>query len=181
VIPLPSHRPAPPPLPVAPEPVEQVVAAEPEPGERVTAPAPEPGERVTAPAPIEEALADPAPIEEAPPEAPSIRVEARWDVELEVDVFSDSNFYLGFTENLSGGGVFVATYMVRPIGTVLDLRIRLAGDDQPLHVRGAVRWIRTAGGDSWPGMGICFEGLSSVDDARVRDFLKTREPIFFDA
>jgi uncharacterized protein (TIGR02266 family) len=95
----------------------------------------------------------------APSSRPSARAHGRRAAELEVDFASDSNFYVGFAENLSGGGL-VATYVLRPIGTVLDLSIRLAGDAEPLHVRGEVRWTRepSRSGDLWPGMGVRFFG-----------------------
>ena len=118
----------------------------------------------------------------APSSRPSVRAHERRAVELEVDFASDSNFYVGFAENLSGGGVFVATYVLRPIGTVLDLSVQLAGDAEPLHVRGEVRWTRepSRSGDLWPGMGVRFQALSPQDEARIRAFLDTRDPLFFD-
>jgi uncharacterized protein (TIGR02266 family) len=118
----------------------------------------------------------------APSSRPSVRAHERRAVELEVDFASDSNFYVGFAENLSGGGVFVATYVLRPIGTVLELSVQLAGDAEPLHVRGEVRWTRepSRSGDLWPGMGVRFQALSPQDEARIRAFLDTRDPLFFD-
>ena len=116
----------------------------------------------------------------APSSRPSMRAHERHAVELEVDFASDSNFYAGFAENLSGGGVFVATYVLRPIGSIIDLSIRLAGDGEPLHLRGEVRWTRDASSaDIWPGMGVRFHALSPENEARIRAFLATREPLFF--
>ena len=37
------------------------------------------------------------------------RTSPRFDVELEVSLASESNFYVGLTENISAGGLFVAT------------------------------------------------------------------------
>jgi uncharacterized protein (TIGR02266 family) len=120
----------------------------------------------------------PPPVVEAP--APEPRIEPRFDVEIEVGFASDSNFYMGFTENLSSAGVFLATYMLRPIGTVLDLCVQLVGSDEPLYLRGEVRWIRTPASDGWPGMGIRFLEMSEENEARIRRFLDARAPLFFD-
>jgi uncharacterized protein (TIGR02266 family) len=102
-------------------------------------------------------------------------------LELEVNLVSDSNFYIGFTENISGGGVFVATYMLRPIGARVEMSVRLPGFQDPLQLRGEVRWIREpgAGADVWPGMGIRFEGVSGEDEVTIRAFLAAREPLFY--
>ncbi len=119
-----------------------------------------------------------------PPPPPRLeeptRREGRFNVEIEVNVFSDSNFYVGFTENLSGGGLFVATYAVRPLGSVIEMSVRLPGRDQPLILKGEVRWIREASAsDAWPGMGIQFDAISEEDRTAIVGFLATREPIFF--
>jgi uncharacterized protein (TIGR02266 family) len=159
--PPPAIRAAPPPLPVLepPPPLAPAVVPPPEP------------------------LLAPAPSSPPPSSRPSMRVHERCAVELEVDFASDSNFYVGFAENLSGGGVFVATYVLRPIGTKLDLSVQLVGDAQPLRVRGEVRWTRepsSRSGDLWPGMGVQFEALSPEDEERIRAFLGARDPLFFD-
>jgi uncharacterized protein (TIGR02266 family) len=130
------------------------------------------------------APATPAPIiVPAPPSSAraGARAEARHAVELAVDFASDSNFYVGFAENISAGGVFVATYILRPIGSIIDLRIRIAGEEDVVELRGEVRWVRepSSSSDVWPGMGIRFEALSPADEARVRAFLATREPLFY--
>ncbi|HEU5076246.1 MAG TPA: hypothetical protein VFU02_18765, partial [Polyangiaceae bacterium] len=39
------------------------------------------------------------------------RIDPRAAVELDVSLGSDHNFYAGFVENLSAGGVFVATHL----------------------------------------------------------------------
>ena len=168
--------PMPPIPPVPPPPPAMRAVPPPLPAAAAVAPPPPPPPPVVVPPPEEPAIAP------APSSRPSVRAHERRAVELEVDFASDSNFYVGFAENLSGGGVFVATYVLRPIGTVLDLSVQLAGDAEPLHVRGEVRWTRepSRSGDLWPGMGVRFQALSPQDEARIRAFLDTRDPLFFD-
>jgi uncharacterized protein (TIGR02266 family) len=98
-----------------------------------------------------------------------------------VSLFSDSNFYVGFTENLSESGVFVATYFVRPLGSRVEMCVRIDGRDDPLILRGQVRWIRdfSPTSDGCPGMGIQFDDVSDGDRAEIAAFLATRDPLFF--
>lgn len=109
------------------------------------------------------------------------RRSGRLSAELEVSLFSDSNFYVGFTENLSEGGLFVATYLMRPLGSKVEMSVRLPGRAEPLILRGEVRWVReySPTSDGCPGMGIQFDGVSESDHSDIAAFLATREPLFF--
>jgi uncharacterized protein (TIGR02266 family) len=107
------------------------------------------------------------------------RHEKRQTVEIEVGIASQSNFYLGFTENLSSGGVFVATYVTKPLGSKVEVALAFPSGEE-LRVPGVVRWLREATTDGWPGMGVQFESLSPEDEAKVRKFLSLREPMFYD-
>jgi uncharacterized protein (TIGR02266 family) len=117
---------------------------------------------------------------------PDAKVEVtrahRLDVELQVDILSDSNFYAGFTENVSAEGIFVATHVLQPIGSIVEMSVQFPGQRGPVRVRGEVRWVReySQASDACPGMGIRFEQLSPTDDVLVREFLAKREPLFFD-
>jgi uncharacterized protein (TIGR02266 family) len=89
---------------------------------------------------------------------------------------------MGFTENLSGGGVFIATHLIRPIGSSVEVNLSLPGTPEPLVLHGEVRWVReynSSSSDVWPGMGIRFEDLGQEQEALIRQFLQTREPLFF--
>ena len=103
----------------------------------------------------------------------------RHTVEIEVGIASDSNLYVGFTENLSEGGVFVATYALKPLGEKVEVALAFASGDQ-LRVPGVVRWLRNASADNWPGMGVQFEALSPDDEEKIRKFLALRDPLFYD-
>ncbi|HEX9298475.1 MAG TPA: TIGR02266 family protein [Polyangiaceae bacterium] len=110
------------------------------------------------------------------------RAHRRFRIELEVSLQSDSNFYMGLTQNLSYGGLFVATQLVQPIGTQVEVALRLPTSKAPLSLQGAVRWVREIpiGFEGLPGMGIEFESMSEVDSRIIADFLATRTPLFFD-
>jgi uncharacterized protein (TIGR02266 family) len=111
----------------------------------------------------------------------SRRTSPRHGVEMEVGISSESNFYVGFTENLSATGVFVATYTPKRIGTKVEITLTFPNGTQ-IVAPGVVRWIRgsTPGGDAWPGMGVQFEKLTADQDAAVKKFIRFRDPLFFD-
>jgi uncharacterized protein (TIGR02266 family) len=101
----------------------------------------------------------------------------RLDVALEVSHDSDSNFYLGLTENISEGGVFIATVHIKPVGSRLHLDIALDDGLEPLRITGEVRWSREC---SPHGIGVRFLDLSKTDKLRIRAFLVRRDPLFFE-
>src|SRR6516225_2122084 len=51
------------------------------------------------------------------------RREDRFSVELEISLETEHNFYAGFVENLSHAGLFIATHVVRPIGSHVEFSI----------------------------------------------------------
>jgi uncharacterized protein (TIGR02266 family) len=120
-------------------------------------------------------------VEAAPEPPPQERADDRRLVELEVAFGTESNFYLGFTENISSGGLFVATYRVLPIGEKVSLSLSLPGDEQ-LTLDGEVRWVRHPQPDYeiWPGMGIQFDRLTPEQEQLIQEFVSLRQPLFFE-
>lgn len=110
------------------------------------------------------------------------RRHSRYAVELEVSLSSDHNFYAGFAENLSEGGVFVATHSLKAVGSKIDLSLHLPGSESPVQVHGEVRWVREyrEGSDVPPGIGIRFLELGPEAVQAIGAFLSHREPLFFD-
>ena len=72
----------------------------------------------------------------------NVRAAERFDLEVKVDLESDHNFYTGLTQNISSGGVFIATHHIRKIGDRITLKFSLPGSAEPLAVETEVRWIR---------------------------------------
>jgi len=109
------------------------------------------------------------------------REHSRFSVDLDVTVGSDHNFYAGFAENLSVGGVFIATHKLKPVGSRIELSVNLP-DGAQLRVEGQVRWIRVFNerSDTPPGMGVKFDSLAPAAVALIQGFLSRREPLFFD-
>ena len=105
------------------------------------------------------------------------RLEAR----LVASVEADAGCHVGFTENLSEGGAFVATRAPRSVGDEVSLVIALP-DLALVHARGTVRWLRTPSKRNGmsAGIGIRFERLSPLDAVRIQDFLSNRRSMLFD-
>ncbi|MFZ4735401.1 MAG: TIGR02266 family protein [Bradymonadia bacterium] len=115
---------------------------------------------------------------------PSRRRNPRISFEVEVTLESDHNFFTGFSQNISEGGVFVATPHVLPMGTVVEFTFRLAPFPEQVSVRGEVRWTRESNDDTSDapsGMGLQFVDLHPVMAERINAFIdRKRETIFYD-
>jgi uncharacterized protein (TIGR02266 family) len=117
----------------------------------------------------------------APGAAVHNREHSRFTVDLDVTVGSEHNFYAGFAENLSAGGVFIATHKLKPAGSTVELSINLP-EGITVRAVGEVRWIRVFNehSDTPPGMGVRFLEIDDSSVAAISEFLSRREPLFFD-
>ncbi|HEY8942932.1 MAG TPA: TIGR02266 family protein [Polyangiaceae bacterium] len=128
---------------------------------------------------------EPSPALDSSPHAESagarVREHLRYKVDLDVSLGSDHNFYSGFAENLSVGGVFIATHLLRPVGERVEICIHLP-DGSEIRAHGEVRWVRVfnADSDTPPGIGVRFSELEPGSERAIERFLHEREPIFFD-
>lgn len=110
------------------------------------------------------------------------RQHLRYAVELDVTLSSEHNFFQGFSENISAGGVFIATHLLKPIGERMEIVLNLPDGGEPVRAIGEVRWVRryTEASNTPPGIGLRFVDLGAEDEARIADFLKDREPLFYE-
>jgi uncharacterized protein (TIGR02266 family) len=106
----------------------------------------------------------------------------RFGVELDVTVTSEHNFYAGFVENMSVGGIFIATHQLKPVGSRLEFLVNLPGCSQPIKGAGVVRWVRvySEASNTPPGMGIKFDELDPDSQRGIEQFLAQREPLFYE-
>ena len=127
-----------------------------------------------------------------PPTPPSVeeagetdeqRRGRRFPIKVEVNYVSEHNFYTGFLENLSSGGLFVATHEPASIGERIELNFSVPGLQAGCTAMCEVRWTRDYNAlspDTIPGMGLRFVDLDGPARAAVELFIRHREPIFFD-
>ena len=130
---------------------------------------------VTAPAAT--APAAKAPAASAPRETATGK---RASLEANIGATTESNFFVGFSGDISDGGVFVATYLTLDPGTKVDLLITLPGGfDQ--HIPGTVRFVRDPMDmDSEPGLGVKFDSLDKGARELILRFIRKRPPLFYD-
>ncbi|RKI32330.1 TIGR02266 family protein, partial [Corallococcus sp. AB004] len=98
-----------------------------------------------------------------------------------IDTRSDSNFFTGFSMDISEGGIFIATVEAVPRGTPVELDFTLPGG-RPLTVNGVVRWARDGNDrtpDLMPGVGVQFTTLPSEVAHAISSFVATRDPMFY--
>ncbi len=113
-----------------------------------------------------------------------VRASERFDLEVKVDLESDHNFYTGLTQNISAGGLFIATNAIRKIGDRITLKFSIPGAVEPLAVETEVRWIRENSAlnrvDGATGMGVRFVNLSPQAATAIQQFLESRDSLYYD-
>lgn len=113
--------------------------------------------------------------------APPRRESPRVSMYTQVDLGSESNFYGGFSTNLSEGGLFIATLSTPPRGTQVELTFTLPGG-APIKARGVVRWTREVNDampEVMPGAGVQFVELAPEVAASISEFVMKRDPLFY--
>ncbi len=112
----------------------------------------------------------------------AVRPDAALAVEVVLAAHSESNLWLGFSQDLAEGGIFVATYEIRSVGTRVDMSVMLPGADEPLPLHGYVHWVRppSAGDDFATGIGVRFVELPAATAKLLQAFAAKRTPIFYD-
>ena len=119
-----------------------------------------------------------------PVQQPHQRQAERHDLEIAVDLDSDTNFYTGLTQNISTGGLFIATHQIKRVGDHVRLKFTLPGNPRPIEVETEVRWIRENSSlhrtDGASGMGVRFIGMAPDDATAIQTFLENRDSLFYD-
>lgn len=120
----------------------------------------------------------------SPLAAAQARRDDRFDALVLVTVTSGHNFWTGLTRNVSKGGLFVASDVTMPIGTVLSFAFQLDPDPTIHRVRGTVRWVRPPEASSQhlpTGMGVQLDELSDALLADIQRFTNAvRDSLFYD-
>ena len=112
------------------------------------------------------------------------RAYERHSISARVAMGSEHNFYTGFTQDISSGGLFLATSELREIGDIIEFGLQLGEGKTEIQMRGEVRWVREA--NDWtedvpPGMGIKFLNLDPRIGEKIEVFINsTRDAIFYD-
>jgi uncharacterized protein (TIGR02266 family) len=112
------------------------------------------------------------------------RIADRVGVQVRVDLRSENTFFTGFSENISEGGLFIATEAPHEIGDELDVELSLMGGGHRIAQKVVVRWIRPAeaAGGLPAGMGVQFIELTEHQKDALQEFVDSRikDTLFYD-
>ena len=102
------------------------------------------------------------------------RLAERKRVTVRVSLSSEHGFWAGFTEDISEGGIFVATAAPFDLGERVTVNLMLGKQLGMVPVICEVRWIRPdTGGGLPPGMGLRFLDLSRDGCEQIRAFVES--------
>ena len=109
------------------------------------------------------------------------RTSMRMILHAQVNMKSESNFFMGFTENISEGGIFVSTLSPPALGDEVELAVGVEGSEA-IPIKGVVRWHRTGEDGNPTGCGVQFENLDDDSRRTLEMLLVTleKEPLFHD-
>jgi uncharacterized protein (TIGR02266 family) len=106
----------------------------------------------------------------------------RVEIEAVIGFHTETNFFTGFSGDLSDGGLFIATWDLLPVGSDLTLSFVLP-EGRQIRARARVSWVREPPRSSdeshEPGMGVVFRDLGEADKAAVMRFIRVRAPLFY--
>ncbi len=101
------------------------------------------------------------------PEVVERRGSPRFKLEAQITATSQANFWCGFSEDLSEGGIFVSMTLVPDVGELVHLSVRI-GAEAPVTAIGQVQWHRLDDEGKPCGCGVQFVML----DPRATDLLQ---------
>lgn len=103
-------------------------------------------------------------------------------LEANIGATTESNFFVGFSGEISEGGVFIASYDTLPVGSSTHLLVTLPGGFE-MNVQGTVKFVRDPldmMAEAEPGMGVAFNALDDKDRELILRFIRKRAPMFYD-
>ena len=112
--------------------------------------------------------------EEVSPRQQRMRLNAK------VTIRSQTNFFMGFSENISEGGVFISTLSPPSIGEKSEVNIPIG--EGSIVVQGIVRWHRQQPDGSLSGCGVEFSSLGASAKQSIEELIRIlrKEPLFVD-
>jgi len=92
---------------------------------------------------------------------------------IQVDYHTVDSLFRDFVDNISTGGMFIATPKPLEPGTQLRLEFLLPGCDYPIRVNGEVTWSRSVSSEGQKrGMGVKFASLSPNAKDKINTIIK---------
>ena len=99
-------------------------------------------------------------------------------IEVELGAYSESQLYMDLAGSILG--VFASTFLVFERDVHVDLVISFP-DRNSIRAAGLVQFVRTAGNDQLPGLGIAFTAITDADRGVLAQFAeRVRAPLLYD-
>lgn len=101
-----------------------------------------------------------------PPEGSALPARpVRTEAVLELTFATRDDVVRAYSKNIGTGGLAIRTSRALPVGSTLELRIKLPDAAQPLLAKGQVAWARE------DGMGVAFTQLPEEAERRLKELL----------
>lgn len=99
------------------------------------------------------------------------RQAVRASIDLWMEESKGNELYFRRTGNLSAGGVFFEQSIPHPLGTHVNLKFALPGQDHVIETTAEI--VNTPGEKDGLGMGVHFLDLSENDKLQIDEFVRT--------
>ncbi len=102
---------------------------------------------------------------------------------IEVGAQTGHQFFTGFTEDISAGGLFISTYETLPLGSILQVSFSVPGVDHTFETRAEVRWVREYDETNpvmHPGMGVRFLEIKGREEQFLNKLLTQMDTLFYE-
>ncbi len=112
------------------------------------------------------------------------RTSKRTKFDIEVGIATRHRLFVGLTDNISTGGLFIATDEELKRGDRIEVRFNIPGNEHTFHKQAEVAWTRPydeLGNDrnSQAGAGLKLLDLSDTEKRLLNGFIAEHEPLFF--
>jgi CheY-like chemotaxis protein len=104
------------------------------------------------------------------------RLQTRIPAVLSISCGRIISEFLGYSKDLSEGGVLVETPLLMPTGRRLNLRLFMEGSDRPLVTRAAVVRSEPSPEEDHYLLGMQFQAMDPDSSARLKGYLHSRAP-----
>ena len=108
--------------------------------------------------------------------------QQRLQLNAKVTIRSQTNFFMGFSENISEGGIFISTLSAPAIGEQIEVKIPSTNGEDTIDILGTVRWHRRTPDGTITGCGVQFSDLSLEAKQSIEEIIRIlrKEPLFVD-
>ena len=99
----------------------------------------------------------------------------RAGVEMQVQMKTAGDSFVGTSKNISVGGLYVATEKSFQVGDRLAVQFSLPELDRTVSVDAEVRWIRAPAPSGAPGIGLRFLRLPIVSAIAIQEYVRRQD------